>query len=329
MQNLTAKTRYSLLLTPFALAMALSACSTDSTGPIANGSNNPVFAEPLDKSEVRLAPRELATLIFYRPGTPTGADKPLNVYVNGRFLSSLLPGGYIEHSNCAGPMQVAAVFDDARIRHLGQRGHESEVTLEAGKTYYFQVDETGGGNEAKLMSVPSREVFLGQYRRQSHVLTRAPNCVTTAAPVAPVATTPVVAAPIVAAPLVAATKPMPAAAPKLETSRVVAPLESWRAAWERGDYAAYTGFYAPGFKGTMPSRSAWEQLRRARLNNSAKSIHVDDLAVTGTSDSVITDFKQVYHSKQFDDNGQKRLVWKDFGGQLKIVEEIFSGKTKK
>lgn len=329
MQTMTPAKRPAILLAPLMAALALSACSTFRADPeyrpFSTGENNPVFDEKLDKNIIHPAPRQLATLIFYRPGRATGKDAPLNVYINGRYLSSLLPGGYVEHNFCAGPMQMAAVFDDARIRHLGQRGKESTISLEAGKTYYVEAETTGtaGAEQAQLITSPTKDVFLGQYRRQSHVLTRAPNCAAVAAVPAPVAAVAVAAAPVTA--VVMPVKPV-AASTMPEAGQVLAPLESWRAAWERGDYVAYTNFYAPTFKGTLPSRQAWEQQRRARLNNQAKKITVESLAVKATADTIVTDFYQSYVSKQFVDNGQKRLVWQPVNGELKIVEEVFVSK---
>lgn len=317
-------------LLPALSALALSACSTFSpdplkAGPVAGERGNPVFAEPLVKSADQLAPRDLATLIFLRPGSSTASakDAPLNVYVNGRYLASLLPGGYVEHRNCAGAVPVAAVFDDARIRHLGQRGQEANVNIEAGRTYYFKVEPAGAEKQAKLTALTVDQVFLGEYRRQSHAVTRAPACLPGAA--APSAA---VAPAIVTAPVLAAAAPAVAAAPSaaVAAEQVRAPLEGWRAAWERGDYEAYKSFYAPDFKGTLASRKAWESQRRARLNNEAKQIALDNVVVGTTSSSVTTDFRQSYQSRGFTDNGQKRLVWKTVAGELKIVSETFSAR---
>lgn len=325
--------RLATKLIPALSALALAACSTfggDSAGPVAGERGNPVFAEPLVKSADQLAPRDLATLIFLRPGSgsPTrastaAADAPLNVYVNGRYLASLLPGGYVEHRNCAGVVPVAAVFDDARIRHLGQRGQEANVTIDAGKTYYFKVEPVGSEKQARLTALTPDQVFLGEYRRQSHALTRAPACSAAAVAAAPATAAPVLATPAVSAPVASAA---PAASVPLAAADVRAPLESWRAAWERGDYEAYKSFYAPDFKGTLSSRAAWESQRRARLNNAAKQIALDDVAVSVSGSRVTTDFVQRYQSKGYSDNGQKRLVWQSINGELKIISESFTGR---
>ncbi len=318
------------LLIPALSALTLGACSTfkadtPTAGPVPGERTNPVFSEPLVKTAGQLAPRDLATLIFLRPGRATAAakDAPLNVYVNGRYLASLLPGGYVEHRNCAGTVPVAAVFDDARIRHLGQRGQAASVGIEAGKTYYFRVESAGADQQAKVTPLTVEQVSLSEYRRQSHALARAPACLPAAAASA-VAATAVPAAPVLASAAPAAT---PAAA-GWSAEQVRAPLEAWRAAWERGDYAAYQSFYAPNFKGTLASRKAWEAQRRARLNNAAKQITLDNivLAAVAGDGSATADFQQRYQSKGFTDQGQKRLVWKLVGGMPKIVGESFTGR---
>lgn len=326
------------LLIPALSALTLGACSTfkadtPTAGPVPGERTNPVFSEPLVKTAGQLAPRDLATLIFLRPGRTTAAakDEPLNVYVNGRYLASLLPGGYVEHRNCAGTVPVAAVFDDARIRHLGQRGQAASVGIEAGKTYYFRVESAGADQQAKVTPLTVEQVSLGEYRRQSHALARAPACLpaaaTNSAAAAAAATT--VAPAAAAAPV--QTNAVPSAAPAAaawSAEQVWAPLEAWRAAWERGDYAAYQSFYAPDFKGTLASRKAWEAQRRARLNNAAKQITLDNivLAAVAGDGSATADFQQRYQSKGFTDQGQKRLVWKLVGGTPKIVSENFTGR---
>ena len=311
-QKMTALTRNKARLLSVMAILSLAACSYAPTNPVAGSAGNPVFAEPLVRSEDKLVPRDQATLIFVRPGKPTvsGTEIPLNVYVNERFLSSLLPGGFVEHRNCPGQVEVAAVFDDARIRHLGQNGHETVVPLEAGKTYFFKVESVGTSTDVKLTPISADQVFLEEYRRQAHVLPRAPNCVN--APAAPVP---------VSSGMSAMPAPVAASAGSMDTSTVNAPLESWRAAWEAGDFAAYTGFYAPDFKGTLKSHQQWLAFRRARLNNQQKKVGIEDLSVSSSKDAIITDFKQIYHSKEYNDDVQKRLLWKNIGGQPKIVEE--------
>jgi hypothetical protein len=312
-QNLTAVTRNKARLLSVIAILTIAACSSSPSNPVAGSNGNPVFAEPLVRSEDKLVPRDQATLIFVRPGTPTftGTELPLNVYVNERFLSSLLPGGFVEHRNCPGQVEVAAVFDDARIRHLGKDGHEILVPLEAGKTYFFKVENVGTSSDVKLTPISADKVFLEEYRRQAHVLPRAPNCVNAEA--APAPTTAGMA--MTAAPVVAPVS-------TLETNSVLAPLESWRAAWEAGDFASYSGFYAPDFKGTLKNHQEWLAFRRMRLNNLQKKVAVENLAVSTSNGTIITDFKQIYHSSKFNDDVQKRLVWKNIGGQPKIIEEI-------
>jgi ketosteroid isomerase-like protein len=319
-QNLTAKFRISGGLLSIAAALLLAACASNTAQSDGAVKLAPVFAEPLNKSEGQSTAKGQATMIFYRPGsaTFTGTDLPLNVYVNQRFLSSLLPGGYVEHINCPGSIEIAAVFDDARIRHLGKNGHEISVPIEAGKTYYFKLETNGSASEVKPVQVPADAVFLSDYRRQAHVLPRAPACVNVPEPEKPVAATPVIA------PMVAAIKDKVIA--PIAAERVRIPLEDWRAAWERGDFNSYVGFYAPDFKGTLKSHNAWLDFRRARLHNQKKKITLKDIDVSTAGDAIFTDFHQQYGSSEYGDQGKKRLVWKDFKGDLKITEETFAGK---
>lgn len=322
MRATIAPTRLMPMQLSFAGVLALSACATlepdRGATPLISEGKNIVFAAPLAGNLDTRTPSGLATLVFYRPGVASGSDVPMNIYVNGRFLSALLPGVYVEHSACAVPMQLAAVFDDARIRQLGKGDPEMVLSLDAGKTYFFQADANSTGTQGLLRKVEAQEVSLGQYRRQAHVLTRAPNCAAPASSAAPIA--PVLVAE--AAPVVAVAAPtIPVTMPATEP--VYAALERWRAAWESGNYEAYKRCYAADFKGTLASRTIWEQQRSARLTHAAKSITLENLAVETTQDAVFTDFKQVYKSRPLDSIGQKRLVWKSINDELKIVEERF------
>ena len=305
------KLSFSHKLAPFAIALSLSGCALFQGAPGSVAQEVPVFDEAYSASAEKTA-AEIATLVFVRP---KGDSKlPLNVYINGRFLSSLLPGGYVEHKHCAGTVQVAVVFDDARIRHTGHAGHESALELESGKAYHFEVDGSEQSRYGTARSVRPDVLASGGSRRQAHALSRVRAC-GTPPPVASASPAPAV----VAAPLaVAVAKPADGA-----SERVRSRLEQWRAAWAEGDSATYISLYAPEFRGTLKSRKAWEQQRRQRLGAKIQELTVTDVAYTEQGDKVTTTFKQGYRAAGYRDDGNKKLVWKRNADNWQIVEETF------
>jgi len=83
-----------------------------------------------------------AGAMFYRTGGGGGAA---NIYVNGEYLASLLPGGYRYAELCPYNQRLAAAYT-GRDRAYGIKANAGEFyDLPQGHVSYFRVVDTGGG----------------------------------------------------------------------------------------------------------------------------------------------------------------------------------------
>jgi OOP family OmpA-OmpF porin len=111
-----------------------------------------------------------ARVLVYRPG-PAAKDEPVNIYLNGRYHTSLLRGGYSEFCAAAGPVAVHAVLADARKMHTGKQGAGQSWTFQSGKLLYLKVQEAGRLAE---VSAEQAQRELPMTAQQIHTLSRAP-----------------------------------------------------------------------------------------------------------------------------------------------------------
>ena len=110
-----------------------------------------------------------AGVMFYRSGGGGGAA---NVYVNGEYLASLLPGGYRYAELCPYNQRLATAYS-GRDRAYNIKANAGDFyDLPQGRVSFFRVVD-GGGNptlQAVDRATASRE--LGQLREQTHTLPR-------------------------------------------------------------------------------------------------------------------------------------------------------------
>lgn len=174
----------------------------------------PLTVEPFGArfAVAQAAPAKQARVLVYRQG-PVAADEPVNIYLNSRYHTSLLKGGYSEFCALAGPVAFHAVLADASKMHTGRQGAGQSWTFQAGKTLFLKVQEPG-----RLAEVPQAQAQreLTGTAQQIHTVSRAPVVQECQEP-----------APVLAqarAPAVLPTQPKPAA-PKPPVPRLYA-LES-------------------------------------------------------------------------------------------------------
>lgn len=108
-------------------------------------------------------------------------------------------------------------------------------------------------------------------------------------------------------------------------------VEAWLGAWNRKDFTAYLGTYGDNFKAAKGlSRSAWEQLRKQRINkqgNIQASIS-PPRPVRCDAQSAEVAFAQTYGSPDYQDQVEKTLSLERIQGAWKIVREtVTKGRT--
>lgn len=108
-------------------------------------------------------------------------------------------------------------------------------------------------------------------------------------------------------------------------------VEAWLGAWNRKDFTAYLGTYGDNFKAAKGlSRSAWEQLRKQRINKQGniKASISPPRPVRCDAQSAEVAFTQTYGSPDYQDQVEKTLALERIQGAWKIVQEtVTKGRT--
>lgn len=139
---------------------------------------------------------------------------------------------------------------------------------------------------------------------------------------APVAAVPVAASAISSPPAQPARAEPATAAP----TRVLAALESWRAAWSSRDIERYLSMYASDFRPPAGlTRARWEAQRRERIRKSSFIVvKLVDPQVSIAGDAAATAvFTQIFESDSIKESGRKTLALVQQGGDWKIRDERF------
>ena len=107
--------------------------------------------------------------MFYRTGGGGGAA---NIYVNGEYLASLLPGGYRYAELCPYNQRLAAAYT-GRDRAYGIKANAGEFyDLPQGHVSYFRVVDTGGGPTLQAVDRGTASGEISGLREQTHTLPR-------------------------------------------------------------------------------------------------------------------------------------------------------------
>lgn len=162
--------------------------------PAQDKSNGFIEAYGDQFTQSQLAPRTQARVYAYR-NDKGSSPLPVNLYINGRYLASLLKGGYTEFCLAPGKIQLQLAHNDAAQMHLGKLQSGTTLEPQAGKVLFLRVQDAGAhGARIDALTEASALGELRQTKQQIHTLVRAPEvqeCSTdlaqpvVAAPVAP------------------------------------------------------------------------------------------------------------------------------------------------
>ena len=111
-----------------------------------------------------------AGAMFYRPA---GAGGPAaNVYVNGEYLASLLPGGYRYAELCPYNQRLASAYTGQDTAYNIKAGAGEFYDLPQGYVSFFRVIDGGMGPTLQAVNRATASQELGQLREQTHTLPR-------------------------------------------------------------------------------------------------------------------------------------------------------------
>jgi OOP family OmpA-OmpF porin len=161
-----------LILLFLLLAASMFQARAQATSPPESEPATAVTIEPFGAryALAAAAPLQQARIFVYRQG-PAAKEEPVNIYLNGRYHTSLLRGGYSEFCAAAGTVAVQAVLADASQMHTGKQGAGQTWTFQSGKTLFLKVQEAG-----RLAEVPAEQAQreLSSTAQQIHTVSRAP-----------------------------------------------------------------------------------------------------------------------------------------------------------
>ena len=149
-----------------------------------------------NKFQTAMAAPERQTRIFIYRQPVTAYANPVNIYLDSRFHTALLGGGYSEFCAAPGAIAIQTGYDDAKKMHQAKESPGQSWALQAGQTLYLRVNETNPA-DMKLVEIAAdpAQQELARTALQTHVLSRAPAAqwcapVQTAAPVLSAPVTP-------------------------------------------------------------------------------------------------------------------------------------------
>lgn len=116
--------------------------------------------------------KELTQVVYYRADSGAVTTGPANVYVDGRYHTSLLPGGFTSFCLRAGTHMLGAFVNDAQYRGKTEGLYQTE--LHGARTYFLRVDEQQQIDDApKAVNPQHGEWEIKPNRRQVHAHSRA------------------------------------------------------------------------------------------------------------------------------------------------------------
>jgi len=120
------------------------------------------------------APEHQARIFVYRQAI-TEHSNPVNIYLEGRFHTALLRGGYSEFCAAPGSITIQTGYDDAQKMHRAKETFGQAWSLRTGQILFLRVNEANSV-DMKLDEVASEpaQKELSRTALQIHVLSRAP-----------------------------------------------------------------------------------------------------------------------------------------------------------
>lgn len=126
-------------------------------------------------------------VVVYRRHTATQSE-PVNIYLDGRYHTSLLKGGYSGFCMSPDAVLVRAVANDAAQMHTGKQAQGQVMNVQPGQTVFLRVPDSMPNDGADaLVQVPAEQALseLPETAQQIHTLSRSPRVKPCEPPTAP------------------------------------------------------------------------------------------------------------------------------------------------
>lgn len=166
-------------LAPVSLGLLLSLGACTATGPEATATARPAEHWVTFKDQTQAGAEVppvtgIASLVLVRPAT--GSAIAVNVFIDGEYATSLLPGAARELAVCAGDRRIALAFTDVGRRYKDKDAPESLTIakLVRGQKQFVEVVESASGAEPKAQPISADEAarLTASAKWQNHSLPR-------------------------------------------------------------------------------------------------------------------------------------------------------------
>jgi OOP family OmpA-OmpF porin len=112
-----------------------------------------------------------AQVVFFRPAENASPESNINIYVDGEYQTSLIPGSYNVFCVKPGAHVLGSWLKDDP-RYQGKQSQQDPVNLEGGKTYYFHSMESSDARPVMLQKNIAAEMLMST-KLQNILLSRA------------------------------------------------------------------------------------------------------------------------------------------------------------
>lgn len=89
------------------------------------------------RENITIPDKVLSSMVIYRPAALKG--RAINVYIDGEYQASLLPGSYTQAIVCPGKHHVATAFTNPATRYKEKKKQGKKIGLQASVVSFFQV----------------------------------------------------------------------------------------------------------------------------------------------------------------------------------------------
>ena len=131
-----------------------------------------------------VAPAENAASVVFLRESEAIPGQSVNVFVNGEYLASLLPGAYKQSIACVGNNRLTSKYTNVRTRYLEKEKEGQYFDVPAGQVTYFKVvPDASGAPSLQPLDAQTGQELVDNMKEQVHTLPRVDKTPVCAAPV--------------------------------------------------------------------------------------------------------------------------------------------------
>lgn len=113
------------------------------------------------------------TNVVFMRGKKFTQGKAINIFINGEYLTSLLPGGFKSTYVCSGNSHISVVETGTDVRYKNKNTPQYSFDLHGGEERYFQVIANKQGHPTvQPVAKKQARAILKKLQEQNHTISR-------------------------------------------------------------------------------------------------------------------------------------------------------------